>query len=337
MWDFLQKNNDEKMQYLADNYLPLTGGTMSGDIRFNANLSIGSSVNNGTFTVQGGSAWDKGSYLELHGKDEPNLSGCFYISAKNDNNTTALLGYPSGTLTWGGQNILTASNYNSYALPLSGGTMTGSITASSNYFNITHTQNVIDGRISISGGNGENYSGGVLYLYGSASPVHAGNFLFSAEANNVYSALEGQPDGTLTWGGQPIQTSSDKRLKQDFSAVPADVLEAWGKVEWQQFKYKADAERKGENCRFHTGLVAQDVKEVGEENHVDLLRYGILCHDVREAVEEEKDENGNVIKEASEAVDLWTVRYEEALAMEVIYLRNEIKKLREEIKALRTE
>lgn len=32
MWDFLQKNNDEKMQYLADNYLPLSGGTMTGDV-----------------------------------------------------------------------------------------------------------------------------------------------------------------------------------------------------------------------------------------------------------------------------------------------------------------
>ena len=33
MWDFLQKNNDEKMQYLLthfDNYLPLSGGTLTG-------------------------------------------------------------------------------------------------------------------------------------------------------------------------------------------------------------------------------------------------------------------------------------------------------------------
>lgn len=30
MWDFLQKNNDEKMQYLANNYLPLSGGTLTG-------------------------------------------------------------------------------------------------------------------------------------------------------------------------------------------------------------------------------------------------------------------------------------------------------------------
>lgn len=35
MWDFLQKNNDEKSQYLLnnfDNYLPLSGGTMTGDV-----------------------------------------------------------------------------------------------------------------------------------------------------------------------------------------------------------------------------------------------------------------------------------------------------------------
>lgn len=35
MWDFLQKNNDEKMQYLLnnfDNYLPLSGGTLTGDV-----------------------------------------------------------------------------------------------------------------------------------------------------------------------------------------------------------------------------------------------------------------------------------------------------------------
>ena len=35
MWDFLQKNNDEKMQYLLnhfDNYLPLSGGTVTGDL-----------------------------------------------------------------------------------------------------------------------------------------------------------------------------------------------------------------------------------------------------------------------------------------------------------------
>ena len=243
MWDFLQKNNDEKMQYLANNYLPLSGGTINGDLSFTGG-SRKISLSNGKSQVV---SFSNGVYVNGDTADKPSS----FIAFTNEN--------------------------------------------------------------------------------GSGFQVNAGN-------GTTSKRMIGKPDGTLTWDGQPIQTSSDKRLKTDFADVPADVLEAWGKVEWKQFKYIYDAERKGvNNCRWHTGLVAQDVKEVGEENHVDLLKYGILCHDVREAVEEEKDEDGNVVREASEAVDLWTVRYEEALAMEVIYLRNEIKKLREEIKALRTE
>lgn len=38
MWDFLQKNNDEKMKYIVDNYLPLSGGTITGDVDINGTL-----------------------------------------------------------------------------------------------------------------------------------------------------------------------------------------------------------------------------------------------------------------------------------------------------------
>lgn len=226
--------------------------------------------------------------------------------------------------------------YNNY-LPLAGGILSGYLQFSELDSRIISSRADRDGAVSIYGGGGY-ATGSYAAFYGINHDSNAGRFIIRAVTDgSKYKELQGRPDGTLTWGGQPIQTSSDKRLKTDFADVPADVLEAWGKVEWKQFKYIDDAERKGvNNCRWHTGLVAQDVKEVGEENHVDLLKYGILCHDVREAVEEEKDEDGNVVREASEAVDLWTVRYEEALAMEVIYLRNEIKKLREEIKALRS-
>ena len=242
MWDYLQKNNDEKMQYLANNYLPLSGGTMSGVINFSNNNAVLRNVysdNSGQFGIQSTSDTSKGAYITLHGENysDSGLSGQFRINAAN---TT------SGRKT-----------------------------------------------------------------------------------------LAGTPGGGLTWNGQPIQTSSDKRIKRDFSDVPAEILEAWGKVNWQQFKYIDDAERKGvNNCRWHTGLVAQDVKEVGEENNVDLLKYGILCHDIREAVEEEKDEDGNIIQEASEAVDLWTIRYEEALAMEAAYQRRRADRLEERIEAL---
>lgn len=32
MWDSIQKNNDEKLKYIVDNFLPLSGGTMTGDL-----------------------------------------------------------------------------------------------------------------------------------------------------------------------------------------------------------------------------------------------------------------------------------------------------------------
>ena len=137
---------------------------------------------------------------------------------------------------------------------------------------------------------------------------------FALEAHGIVGEQEkevefnGLPNGTLTWNGQTIQTSSDKRLKTDFADIPDNVLDAWGKIDWQQFKFISDKEVKGDNCRFHVGLVAQDVKDVCEENNVDILKYGILCHDA------DKDQ--------------WTVRYIEALCMEVAYLRKEIAELK---------
>ena len=68
MWDFLQKNNDEKMQYLANNYLPLSGGTMTGAI--------------------------KGDPITLTADD-------------GNGNTKDFVAESDGTLTWNGNDILT--------------------------------------------------------------------------------------------------------------------------------------------------------------------------------------------------------------------------------------
>ena len=201
-------------------------------------------------------------------------------------------------------------------LPLSGGTMTGSVTSNMSAPIISNTGT--SGRVTIGGGTAYN-TGAYVWLYGKDHSSEPGYFDIDARDGVQYKRLTGKPDGTLTWDGQTIQTSSDKRLKQDFADVPADVLDAWSRVEWKQFKFKADVEKKCDSCRWHTGLVAQDVADVSE----DLLKYGILCHDVREADED------------NDAVDLWTIRYEEALAMEVIYLRKEIAKLKEEIESLK--
>jgi hypothetical protein len=297
-------------------YLPLAGGTMSGEIVHSNGVATRSLNDSSSLQIFGGTSNNKGGLIALYGKDYSSTSyaGAFVFAAHNGTDSKYLEGFPSGVLRWGGNNIALAKDY----LPLNGGTMRSGISFS---VGLAISRNVNNDSLSIYGGT--NYlNGAYLSLSGKDSSGN-GRFALNASNGNVIADLIGTADGTLKWKGQTIQTSSDKRLKRDFSNVPADVLEAWGKVNWQQFKYIDDAERKGvNNCRWHTGLVAQDVKEIGEENNVDLLRYGILCHDVRRATAEQG------------AVDLWTVRYEEALAMEAAYQRRRADMLEERIARL---
>jgi hypothetical protein len=106
MWDFLQKNNDEKMQYLLnnfDNYLPLSGGTMTG----NALITMG----NGESYIR---TWGNGLYLG--GSNENNASTLvlftnstasgFQLQAGDGTTFNRMVGKPDGTLTWGGQPLL---------------------------------------------------------------------------------------------------------------------------------------------------------------------------------------------------------------------------------------
>ena len=307
--------------FCKNNYLPLSGGTLTGNITFGTTGNHYIKTNGSSqVAILSGAGTPDGACLFLNSRDwTSGNAGEFTLRASNktdwgdtQHSSIDLVGRPDGTLQWGGQDVVVSNGNLPKRLTWTGANSSAvirgsSTTSATNYF------------------GGSEWNNGSSILLSGNDDSSAGQFRIRTHDGTSQHDLTGTKTGGLSWQGQPIQTSSDKRLKQDFSNVPDEVLEAWGKVNWQQFKYKADVERKGDSCRFHTGLVAQDVKEVGEENNVDLLKYGILCHDVREATED------------SEAVDLWTVRYEEALAMEVIYLRNEIKKLREEIKALRTE
>lgn len=149
-------------------------------------------------------------------------------------------------------------------------------------------------------------NGSYLTLRGINNSTNPGVFSLTAgKSGGGGPNLMGSGNGSLTWNGQPVQTSSDERLKTPLSAVPDDVLDAWEAIGWGQFRYLDAMELKGKSARLHLGLIAQRVKAVFEERGLDACAYGILCHEEREAADEEP------------AVDLWMVRYTEALAMEV--------------------
>lgn len=200
-------------------------------------------------------------------------------------------------------------------LPLSGGTMSGVITRNGSFCQSGNAS----GALALFNGTAASDGGGI-WMYGKN---HSNQGLVRVQAyNGTYRQLDCQSNGTLKWNGQTVQTSSDERLKTPLESVPDDVLDAWGGVRWGQFQFLDAVEEKGASARLHVGLIAQAVDRTFASENLDVCRYGILCHEVRDA-------EGEV-----PAVEQWMARYTEALCMEAAYQRRENARLKERIAAL---
>ena len=145
--------------------------------------------------------------------------------------------------------------------------------------------------------------------------------------------------------------SSDERLKQDIEEVPEAVFKAWARVNFKQYRFKEAVASKGDEARKHVGLIAQHILTAFEAEGLDATDYGIVCHDSwddqyeYETVTDQEavlDEKGNVVtpeKSHTEkrfvkaAGDVWTVRYEEALALETAYQRWRLSKIEAALEA----
>lgn len=139
--------------------------------------------------------------------------------------------------------------------------------------------------------------------------------------------------------------SSDERLKQDIEEVPEEVFKAWARVNFKQYRFKEAVASKGDDARKHVGLIAQHILAAFEAEGLDATAYGIVCHDewddqysYETVIDAEAvyDKDGKVVtpeKSHTEkrfvkaAGDVWTVRYEEALALETAYQRWRLAKI----------
>lgn len=160
MWDFLQKNNDEKMQYLANNYLPLSGGTMTGNLTFNvASGTIKKYDDSGLTQIFSSTAFNKGAFLAIYGKDHSTDSGRFKLVAHDGTNNKYLEGRPDGKLTWDGNNVLTdatvgtrVSNSTSETVNVSSTTKITSINLTAGVWVVTgqlRYQQIVIGRLGV--------------------------------------------------------------------------------------------------------------------------------------------------------------------------------------------
>lgn len=132
--------------------------------------------------------------------------------------------------------------------------------------------------------------------------------------------------------------TSDERQKEDISPIPDNVLDAWGAVDYIQFRLRDRVAEKGDQARLHAGVIAQKIRDEFSKNGIDPFSYGVLGHDKWEATpaeyrtwDSEFDEKGNLVREAGseliaparEAGDLFTVRYQEADALSIAWLRRD--------------
>lgn len=145
--------------------------------------------------------------------------------------------------------------------------------------------------------------------------------------------------------------TSDRNYKQDIADVDEAVFTAWGNVNFRQFRFKDAVAEKGDSARTHFGLIAQEIVEAFEAQGLDATKYGIVCHDSWDdqyetedeiVSEAEYDENGKLTKEevheakqvlVKAAGEMWTVRYEECLALEAAYQRYRLERLEAKLAA----
>lgn len=138
---------------------------------------------------------------------------------------------------------------------------------------------------------------------------------------------------SVLYAGTGTINTSDERSKQHIKSIDEAALRAWGRVEYVQYKFNDAVEAKGDGARWHFGLIAQRVKEAFEAEGLNAFDYGLLCYDEWDetpAVEEQRDDEGNVVVEAEPyrpAGNRYGIRYEEALALECAYLRSKIDRL----------
>ena len=332
--------------------------TISGEKTFTDWMKVKvfcQSTSSGNVVVAGGAniGANDGAKLTLHGKDDSTEPGEFRLLAGNASSYKFLNGSPDGTLTWDGKGFV----YDSGDQEITGDiiikkaqpylkcqdtsyTRGNGKPSSGAYSGVVWKDNAEKDTARVIaeayGNTGDKHFALLFQLYDptSASSSNTRQVLFNWYDAPIYAFEPGSTDQNILlgrssrkwheiWCSQSsINSSSDERIKQAISAIPDDVLDAWGDVNWIQYKYNDAVEEKGlDKARLHNGLIAQRVDEAFKVHGLDASKYGLFLYDKWDAQPEHKDDDGNVTMPAQEAGDAYGLRYTEALAMEAAYQR----------------
>jgi len=177
------------------------------------------------------------------------------------------------------------------------------------------------------------------------------------------------PTGTMNLGAASARwkeffcangtiNTSDGRLKSLPKEIDDSVLDAWGDVRLITYQWLDAIREKGIDARWHTGVIAQQVRDAFAARGLDGTLYGLLCYDqwdeVTEPVYESSKEMHPQENEAGEEVmveitvqrdtgktrvvreagDLWGIRSDQCLFMEAAYQRRRCDRIEARLAAL---
>ncbi|HCP0786328.1 TPA: hypothetical protein OCP62_004361 [Escherichia coli] len=112
-------------------------------------------------------------------------------------------------------------------------------------------------------------------------------------------------NGTISTSDATMKTAPRDITPDEVSAF-SSILRLPGVWQWLE-RYQSE----GDNARLHAGPTVQAAIAIMTANNLDWTLYGAFCFDKWEAVEEERDDGGNITVEGREAGELYSFRKEE--------------------------
>lgn len=188
--------------------------------------------------------------------------------------------------------------------------------------------------------------------------------------DNAMSLGLGAARFSVVYAATGTINTSDERAKQDIAGLIDDdeLLDAWGAVEWKKYRFQDAYASKGEDARWHMGLIAQQVRDVIDAalGAGSAIRLGLVCYDSWEALDEiteplmasravqadtgEVDGDGDpvlreeleefdtgdvaVVQQARAAGDRWGLRYDECFAIEAAWQRRQMARIEARLDAV---
>ena len=125
---------------------------------------------------------------------------------------------------------------------------------------------------------------------------------------------------------QSTISTSDGREKTPLAEIDDRLLDAWGDVRIGVYKWLSSVMEKAEMARYHTGLIAQDVRDALISHGVmsagsTVCLWGGLCYDEWPESAAAHDEEGEELLAEQLAGNRWGIRADQCLFLEAAYQR----------------